>query len=552
MSSNDQDNSTQASQGGLFKRVMKLVSNPKLGDKPYAADQLSAEEKTQMLIRKQRNDLARRREFEELRQLRRQQAASEEGSRSLLSGDMSSKPSTRQIETLNKINQIENQMASRWAQPPAANLNPGTSAGAGPAATNPALSQVPTEIASDHVKTTPLEGGNVQSSPPPPEVDPTQILATLDASDAAEDQELAELADPLLEEAAVLFASNEDAQVEQNLKALLAKNSPQRNKRGTWLTLMDFYRATGNQVAFESLAMNYMTLFAESAPQWQLFDPSLLKKLQASKSASGSSVYWQSPAELNVEAAQDMQQKFLAAEDKLIRIMDWSGLKQLSVDGVQIVLETLIKLDRAGITLQVTGLATIMMLLAAQTKVNGAEADQFIWQLRLELLRMFDTPEEFDMEAMEYCLAHEISPPAWTKPQCTCEDLDRDPDTDDMDDEVSSTGLGGATTIGASTGFYGQNVGAPLRLRGALKGSLSQELKDFDEKIPAEEGGFLRITCERLVRIDFAAAGDLLNWVSEKAARGYSVQLVKVHRLVALFFAVMGISVSARVLLRKD
>jgi hypothetical protein len=210
MSSNDQDNSTQASQGGLFKRVMKLVSNPKLGDKPYAADQLSAEEKTQMLIRKQRNDLARRREFEELRQLRRQQAASEEGSRSLLSGDMSSKPSTRQIETLNKINQIENQMASRWAQPPAANLNPGTSAGAGPAATNPALSQVPTEIASDHVKTTPLEGGNVQNSPPPPEVDPTQILATLDASDAAEDQELAELADPLLEEAAVLFASNED------------------------------------------------------------------------------------------------------------------------------------------------------------------------------------------------------------------------------------------------------------------------------------------------------------------------------------------------------
>lgn len=556
MSSDDRNGNAHKDGRGLFQRVLKLVSGSKQGDKPHAGEHLSTEEKTQMLIRKQRNDLARRREFEELRQLRRQQEAGN-SQQSILSGD-THKPSTRQAETLNKINELESQMASRWKQLQDENTVVSSPPDAAPSRSHPfkesrtqpvptaslptkaAVAQQPREAVKTPVRAVTIETQTVMA--------PDSI--EMDA--AADDQELMELSDPALEEVAVLFASNENEQVEQNLRGMLVKNSPQRGRREVWLTLMDFYRAVGNQPAFETVAMEYTALFSESAPQWFVFDPAFIKKQQLGKANNGPSIYWQSPVKLDSAAGQDFQSKLLAGDDKVVRVMDWNALKEVSVDGGKLVLEALEKLDRPGISLQVTGLTVLMNLLAAQTKANGAQADQVIWKLRLELLRLFDTAEEFDMEAMEYCLAHEISPPSWVKPSCNCENLDNDPDSDDTDDGEETVSTRSSTLLdGMSTGFYGQHTVAPLRLRGALRGSLSKELKEFDEKIPTE-GGFLRIACDRLVRIDFSAAGDLLNWVNEKSGQGYSVQLAKVHRLVALFFVVMGISISARISLRKD
>jgi ABC-type transporter Mla MlaB component len=60
------------------------------------------------------------------------------------------------------------------------------------------------------------------------------------------------------------------------------------------------------------------------------------------------------------------------------------------------------------------------------------------------------------------------------------------------------------------------------------------------------------ISCARLMRIDFSAAGTLLNWVTARQAEGRQVQFVEVHRLVAAFFNVIGISEHARVIPRQD
>ena len=60
------------------------------------------------------------------------------------------------------------------------------------------------------------------------------------------------------------------------------------------------------------------------------------------------------------------------------------------------------------------------------------------------------------------------------------------------------------------------------------------------------------ISCARLIRIDFSAAGTLLNWVTARQAEGRQVQFVEVHRLVAAFFNVIGISEHARVMARTD
>ena len=54
------------------------------------------------------------------------------------------------------------------------------------------------------------------------------------------------------------------------------------------------------------------------------------------------------------------------------------------------------------------------------------------------------------------------------------------------------------------------------------------------------------------VRIDFTAAGTVLNWVTAREAEGRQVQFSDVHRLVAAFFNVIGISEHARITIRNE
>jgi hypothetical protein len=58
------------------------------------------------------------------------------------------------------------------------------------------------------------------------------------------------------------------------------------------------------------------------------------------------------------------------------------------------------------------------------------------------------------------------------------------------------------------------------------------------------------ISCARLIRVDFIAAGNILNWVAERQASGVHVQFCDVPPLVAAFFSVIGIDEHAAVVLR--
>ena len=62
----------------------------------------------------------------------------------------------------------------------------------------------------------------------------------------------------------------------------------------------------------------------------------------------------------------------------------------------------------------------------------------------------------------------------------------------------------------------------------------------------------MQVSCAKLIRVDFIAAGDLLNWVLAKKTENRAVHFVDAHRLVALFFGAMGINEHARVQVRKN
>jgi anti-anti-sigma regulatory factor len=63
-------------------------------------------------------------------------------------------------------------------------------------------------------------------------------------------------------------------------------------------------------------------------------------------------------------------------------------------------------------------------------------------------------------------------------------------------------------------------------------------------------GAKLVIDCSGLLRVDFSAAGSILNWVAIRQAQGKFVQFHNAHRLVAAFFNVIGINEHAKVIPR--
>jgi ABC-type transporter Mla MlaB component len=87
-----------------------------------------------------------------------------------------------------------------------------------------------------------------------------------------------------------------------------------------------------------------------------------------------------------------------------------------------------------------------------------------------------------------------------------------------------------------------------LELRGEVLGDATQALAGLESV--QVSGGRVVVSCRNLIRVDFSAAGSILNWVALRQAEGHLVQFQDVHRLVAAFFNVIGINEHAKVVLR--
>ena len=89
-----------------------------------------------------------------------------------------------------------------------------------------------------------------------------------------------------------------------------------------------------------------------------------------------------------------------------------------------------------------------------------------------------------------------------------------------------------------------------VELSGQIEGDAVVMLEQLEQKLMGAD--IMQISCAKLIRVDFSAAGTLLNWVSARHAEGRAVQFSEVNRLVAAFFNVIGITEYAKVTTRSD
>ena len=577
----------------FFRKVVRFVANPstdwaELGppsdearETEYAKGELKA-----MIERKRRNDFVRKREFDMLRKVRRDGLTSEQlaalGGSSRLDDSEVRNPDSQARAGAGgvkaKIDEIEQQMVGEPygafprrspefynATTEAAAMDVSNTRGHRQQSTMAArLDDTPARVGRGASPGAVIGAPMAASSTGSPAGSPAVMAAGMappSPSSPHSEAAIGEFAhpfavepgdvthDPELDEAVIAFANADFEQCEASLLALTGPQGPRAQHAETWLVLFDLYRAIGQQQKFETLATDYAHQFGWSAPQWfsmpKLVADAASEERPRSTPVEGH-VGWSSPE--NIDAEVVAQLASLAMQMPLPWVFDWAALKTVDAEACARLSELFRAWSTQQLDMRWLSGERLFSVLQDSAPTGVRDADPAYWQVRLEALRLVNRPDQFDEAAIDYCVTYEVSPPSWEPARC----------------EVRIRGIGANTNTplpsivsDMSTSFLesrlmensgGVQVGS-VELSGQLVGDIGATLKKLDAELGT--ASIVDVSCTRLIRVDFIAAGDLLNWVLARRSENRSVSFIESHRLVALFFGAMGINEHARVKTRN-
>jgi ABC-type transporter Mla MlaB component len=239
---------------------------------------------------------------------------------------------------------------------------------------------------------------------------------------------------------------------------------------------------------------------------------------------------WQSPAQLDVPALASLPE-LLPVTDCVL--LDWSGLREMSAAAAQRLAALFAAWSTQPGCLEFRGEQVLVQLVRAATPRGARQTAAFWWKLRMDLLRVLQWQDDFELAAFEYCMTFEAAPDAWAPASCVL----RQP----------GVALSGASTPAAPAAQSAR--GQAVALAGELYGDVVAGLPVLDNAVKPTQT--LIISCQQLIRVDFSAAGSLLNWVAQGQALGHQIEFRDVPFLVAAFFNLIGINQHALVLTRS-
>ena len=577
---------------GLLSKMVKFVRNPATNwDELDSIDGVKDDAVTKQLLnemieRKRRNDFVRKREFDSLRKLRKLEVLSdvavEPGGRP--SGLQSSFTPNRDDcgITLKKIDEIEAQRSMRWWK---TKNQQASSAVDKPVSLSPAEpGQLPAQgVLPAAYQPTLLAGADsvcpTNESPPGFLLDdfldgfprnPARI--EFSGLDKSADRNVAELQPSLasglayqsiahaveLEESAILFASGDDAGAEAGLLAIIRPGASHAHHVYAWLTLFDLYRATGDQGKFEAVALDFAEQFSRSAPQWFSL-PDMVKALDQPDEKpgyGGTTADWICPSVLSLQSVGALNTAM--ARSPMPWRLDWRYLKTIETAALEPLHQIFSNWAAQPVQLRFLGDEQLRKVLFDATPSGEKATEPKWWRLRLEMLRVIHRPDDFELTALDFCVTYEVSPPAWETARCDYKALN-----DEGDAMGRATIIGGPATEAVYSTLMALDDDPELDFSSSmpisfstvdLSGHLQGDAKGVLDRLDASMAGAdrLQISCGKLIRVDFSAAGMLLNWVSARQSENRFVEFSDVNRLVAAFFNVIGIVEHAKVSPRSD
>jgi len=585
--------------GNFLRKVVKFVANPTTDwaelDSPASDDRESEYAKAEikaMIERKRRNDFVRKRELDMLRKIRREGLSHDSALALTTPSNLDSRTHSggqrSDIAVKAKIDEIEQQMVGGPD-------NRRTASGQHTldAATVPATQ--PITLSADTLAA-PTRPFGLPTVPGAPDDDLNTVSAGVLAAARAQQPrmpgdpplhvrgpvlspmapsgfanpfavDVSEVVhDPDLDEAVIAFANADFEQCERSLRSLIQPGGPRHEQSDTWMVLFDCYRALDLPTKFDALAVAFVHQFGLSAPQWYSLPERVSRHLAARgpKGAPSTAPHpnelahkvtdpdlprtlegWIAPPHVDVDAIGRLRCEVLQLPRPWA--MDWAGVEAMDADAAHQLTEQLKLWSRDTVAMTWIGVDRLLDVLRELSPTGDRDADPSFWMLRMELLRLANRPDQFDETAIDYCVTYELSPPSWESTRCTVRL---------MADAACTQTVTLSHISDISTSFVESQIMediefvqmASLELSGQLVGDIGETLRELDNQLGASVA--LTIDCTHLIRVDFIAAGDLLNWVLTRREEKRTVDFLNPHRLVALFFGAMGITEHAKVRLQ--
>lgn len=593
--------SAKDNNSSLLSKVAKFVRNPttnwtdldKQDPEPEAG--YSKQALKEMIERKRQNDFVRKREFDQLRKLRsRDPGASPDlaGRPSYFQSSLPSNPDERAM-TIKKIDEIEAQMSNQWWQGKSTGATlPGSATESPKAKTDAAsvqgaesdLSYAPTRLSPMRPERAMAEA-EVSDFPPtqdhsgfgPGAVTEDRPAGAAPAATPVIDQpapvagrgflharpapvEWVEgMSDADLEEAAIRFANGDEGGAESSLQTALSNAEAKPDQALRWaMSLLDLYRATGRQEHYDVAAIEFAERFGRSAPAWFSIPANLgLNNASAMVRTLPSRLMadplWRSPSHFSAGAVDDL--RLAIANAAAPWFIDWGALTQIDASAVDAMGELFAEWCSTPVDLHFSGVQSLATALRRCAPSGDRTMGQAPWKLRLDALRIMGLRDAFELVALDYCVTFEVSPPTWQDVRGSFTDVA----PDETAGGPADTDRGGLSGQAGGNGRYQhaptlhmgiESVQAAVsELSGEVLGDASAALK----RMESDRNGAPRlvVSCANLVRVDFSAAGSILNWAANLQNDGCQVQFLDLHRLVAAFFGVVGIHEHARVVMRS-
>jgi ABC-type transporter Mla MlaB component len=561
---------TKDDRPGLLSKVAMFVRNPTKDwselDQPVDSDANGYDKQAlkAMIERKRQNDFVRKREFDQLRKLRDRDPGTiaSLARQSFFQNSLPSDLGGRAV-TLKKIDEIEAQMSRQWWKSKSGGVAQQTSVSQHADATMPPSDLTHSELQpSDSDLSAPFAVTEPASMRRPDSADfaneflPTQMasdMASVPGMDlldtpetrsegegtgrfstsrlfAIEDDALE--TDPELEEGAIRFANSDDAGAEKGLLSALRSNVSATHVAHAWAAaLLDLYRATNNRAAFEAAFHEFAVQLDGARPVWFALGDMSPAALAAAPHAAPGARIWNCPANLTAQGMENLRVAMVSMP--MPWYLGWGELEYVAPDAVALLDALFGSLCDEVVSLRFDGEERLVRALRALTPSGNREVSQTCWQLRMNALRSMGLQDDFELAALDYCVTYGVAPPTWVQASCHFEGMDS---------------VGGANQGTPGRGGDQEQDAHVLVLEGQITGDAAQALQSLNA---APVGGQqVLISCRNLIRVDFAAAGGILNWVAMRQAEGSRVQFLDVHRLVAAFFNVIGINEHAKVVLR--
>lgn len=345
---------------------------------------------------------------------------------------------------------------------------------------------------------------------------PTEIL--FDDAPHGSGMLTATLPTPVIEEAAILFANNQQALAEQLLQNAILEAAPAPHAEHAYLLLFDLYHISCQRQAFDKLATDYINRFETSPPTWRDAVP---QTAPIAPAAAHPGVAFPAALDGNCTTQVERAQQ-LSAASQVLRL-DFSRIHTIDATGCALLLQLLLSLHKSSHDLILPGAPALIGHLKSILRTEPPAASAAPWLLLLELLRLLNREQEFEESSIEYCIAFEISPPAFEAPKV----------------QVALTGV--------------QNSPASPNDRFMMPTNVAGDMLQLIESIAEFAAGrdTVVIDCSLLNRIEFSASGQLLTGLVPLAGNGKAIEFHEVNYLVAALLNVMGLKEIARIIPHK-